>query len=184
MLTPVLVFLFGWVVGSIVVAANPSPYFAALGLVFVAGMGGSVMLLHGASYLCFVLLLVYLGGMLVVFAYTSAMAADPYPETLGSLGVLKGLVVYLSAAFVVSVFLWRGWVAESGDFAFDVDELVISRGDAEGVAYMFLEGGWMLMMCGWALLLTLFVVIELIRGPSRGALRAVRLFFMGRPVYL
>lgn len=42
----------------------------------------------------------------------------------------------------------------------------------------------MLMMCGWALLLTLFVVIELIRGPSRGALRAVRLFFMGRPVYL
>lgn len=34
----------------------------------------------------------------------------------------------------------------------------------------------MLMMCGWALLLTLFVVIELIRGPSRGALRAVRLF--------
>nr|BBG22715.1 NADH dehydrogenase subunit 6 [Pristicon trimaculatus] len=173
MLTPVLLFLFGWVVGSIVVAANPSPYFAALGLVFVAGMGGSVMLLHGASYLCFVLLLVYLGGMLVVFAYTSAMAADPYPETLGSLGVLKGLVVYLSALFVMCVFLWRGWAAESGDFAFDGDELSMSRGDIEGVAYMYSAGGWTLMMCGWALLLTLFVVMELIRGPSRGALRAV-----------
>lgn len=91
--------------GSIAVAANPSPYFAALGLVFVAGIGGSVLLLHGASYLCFVLLLVYLGGMLVVFAYTSAIAADPYPETLGSLGVLKGLAVYSSALFVICIFL-------------------------------------------------------------------------------
>lgn len=86
-------------------AANPSPYFAALGLVFVAGMGGSIMLLHGASYLCFILFLVYLGGMLVVFAYTSAMAADPYPETLGSFEVLKGLVVYFSALLVACVVL-------------------------------------------------------------------------------
>nr|QWE49840.1 NADH dehydrogenase subunit 6 [Taeniamia macroptera] len=172
MLTSVLLFLFGWVVGSIVVAANPSPYFAALGLVFVAGMGGSVLLLHGASYLCFVLLLVYLGGMLVVFAYTSAMAADPYPETLGSLGVLKGLVVYSSALFVMCIFLWRGWAAESGDFAFEGDALSMSRGDVEGVAFMYSAGGWTLMMCGWGLLLALFVVMELIRGPSRGALRA------------
>lgn len=161
-------------VGLIVVAANPSPYFAALGLVFVAGIGGSVMLLHGASYLCFVLLLVYLGGMLVVFAYTSAMAADPYPETLGSLGVLKGLVTYLGAVFVICTFLWRGWAAESGDFAFEGDEFGIFRGDMEGVAYIYSAGGWGLIMCGWGLLLTLFVVMELIRGPSRGALRAVR----------
>lgn len=86
-------------------AANPSPYFAALGLVFVAGIGGSILLLHGASYLCFILLLVYLGGMLVVFAYTSAIAADPYPETLGSIGVLKGLVVYFCGLLVISIFL-------------------------------------------------------------------------------
>nr|WNH20709.1 NADH dehydrogenase subunit 6 [Zapogon evermanni] len=169
----VLLFLFGWVMGSIIVAANPSPYFGALGLVFVAGMGGSVMLMHGASYLCFVLFLVYLGGMLVVFAYTSAMAADPYPETLGSFGVLKGFVVYLLSFVVMSVFLWRGFVAEPGDLAFDLDELSMFRGDVEGVAQMYSSGGWTLMMCGWALLLALFVVMELIRGSSRGALRAV-----------
>lgn len=173
MLTLVALFLFGWVVGTIIVAANPSPYFAAFGLVFVAGMGGSIMLLHGASYLCFVLLLVYLGGMLVVFAYTSAMAADPYPESLGSWGVLKSLVAYFSGFVVVCALLWRGWVAEPGDFAFDSDEFGMFRGDIEGVAHMYFGGGWTLMMCGWALLLTLFVVIELIRGPSRGALRAV-----------
>lgn len=108
MLISVLLFLSGWVVGSIVVASNPSPYFAALGLVFVAGMGGSVLLLHGASYLCFILLLVYLGGMLVVFAYTSAMAADPYPETLGSLGVLKALGINSIGLLIICIFLRGG----------------------------------------------------------------------------
>nr|YP_010183933.1 NADH dehydrogenase subunit 6 [Ostorhinchus fasciatus]YP_010389694.1 NADH dehydrogenase subunit 6 [Ostorhinchus pleuron]QVG62697.1 NADH dehydrogenase subunit 6 [Ostorhinchus fasciatus]UPT34468.1 NADH dehydrogenase subunit 6 [Ostorhinchus pleuron] len=173
MLISVLLFLFGWVVGSIVVASNPSPYFGALGLVFVAGMGGSILLIHGVSYLCFVLLLVYLGGMLVVFAYTSAMAADPYPETLGSFGVLKVLMVYLVISFMACIFLWEGWVAESGDFALEGDMLGMSRGDIEGVAYMYSVGGWTLMVCGWALLLSLFVVMEVIRGPNRGALRAV-----------
>lgn len=90
--------------GAIFVAANPSPYFGALGLVLVGGIGGSIMLLHGASYLCFILLLVYLGGMLVVFAYTSAIAADPYPETLGSPGVLKGLMAYLLGVLGICLF--------------------------------------------------------------------------------
>lgn len=38
---------------------------------------------------------------------------------------------------------------------------------------MYSSGGLVLMLCGWGLLLALFVVMELIRGPSRGALRAV-----------
>lgn len=75
-------------------AANPSPYFAALGLVFVVGTGGALLLLSGGTYFCFVLTLVYLGGILVVFAYTAAMAADPYPETLGSSGVLNVFMIY------------------------------------------------------------------------------------------
>lgn len=35
----IYVLLFGLVVGLIAVASNPSPYFAALGLVAVAGLG-------------------------------------------------------------------------------------------------------------------------------------------------
>lgn len=75
--------LLGWVAGFIVVASNPSPYFAALGLVFVVGVGGLFLLICGAIYFCFILMLVYLGGILVVFAFTAAIAADPHPETLG-----------------------------------------------------------------------------------------------------
>ena len=49
----------------------------------------------------------------------------------------------------------------------------VLRGDVSGVALMYSFGGGMLVVCAWVLLLTLFVVLELTRGLSRGALRAV-----------
>lgn len=61
-------------------ASNPAPYFAALGLVVVAGAGCAVLAGSGASFLAVVLFLIYLGGMLVVFAYSAALAAEPHPE--------------------------------------------------------------------------------------------------------
>lgn len=71
----------GLVFGLVAVASNPSPYFAALGLVVVAGLGCGVLVGHGGSFLSLVLFLIYLGGMLVVFAYSSALAAEPFPES-------------------------------------------------------------------------------------------------------
>lgn len=52
-------------------------------------------------------------------------------------------------------------------------DLSLLRGDFSGVAFMYSLGGAMLVVSGWVLLLTLFVVLELTRGLSRGALRAV-----------
>ena len=74
-------FLFCLVLGLVAVASNPSPYFGALGLVVVAGMGCGILIGHGGPFLSLVLFLIYLGGMLVVFAYSAALAAEPYPET-------------------------------------------------------------------------------------------------------
>jgi len=76
--------LFALVLGLVAVASNPSPYFAALGLVVVAGMGCGVLVGHGGPFLSLVLFLIYLGGILVVFAYSAALAAEPYPESWGS----------------------------------------------------------------------------------------------------
>nr|YP_010892942.1 NADH dehydrogenase subunit 6 [Butis melanostigma]WJQ22777.1 NADH dehydrogenase subunit 6 [Butis melanostigma] len=167
------VFMLGLVLGLIVVASNPSPFFWALGLVVVSGMGCGVLVGHGAPFLSLVLFLIYLGGMLVVFAYSAALAAEPFPETLGSRPVFINFVVYVLAVCVGGWVLGQGWFG--GGWA-TVDELVefsVLRGDVSGVALMYSSGGWMLVLSAWVLLLTLFVVLEVCRGLSRGALRAV-----------
>ena len=84
----------GLVFGLVAVACNPSPYFAALGLVVVAGFGCGVLVGHGGTFLPLILFLIYLGGMLVVFAYCAALAAEPYPESLGSRRIVAAMVVY------------------------------------------------------------------------------------------
>lgn len=67
--------------GVIAVASNPSPYYAAFGLVVVAALGCGILAGHGGHFLALVLFLIYLGGILVVFAYSAALAAEPYPES-------------------------------------------------------------------------------------------------------
>ena len=73
--------VFGLVLGLVAVASNPSPYFAALGLVVVAGLGCGILVGYGGAFFSLVLFLIYLGGMLVVFAYSAALVAEPFPET-------------------------------------------------------------------------------------------------------
>nr|YP_009139445.1 NADH dehydrogenase subunit 6 [Plectorhinchus vittatus]AKF78351.1 NADH dehydrogenase subunit 6 [Plectorhinchus vittatus] len=166
-------FLFGLVLGLVAVASNPSPYFGALGLVVVAGLGCGVLVGHGGSFLSLVLFLIYLGGMLVVFAYSAALAAEPYPESLGSRPVAASMLVYVVMVFMVSGLYWGGWYEFSWVSVDELGEFSMLRGDIGGVALMYSLGGGMLVISAWVLLLTLFVVLELTRGLSRGTLRAV-----------
>nr|YP_003457107.1 NADH dehydrogenase subunit 6 [Oneirodes thompsoni]BAI77181.1 NADH dehydrogenase subunit 6 [Oneirodes thompsoni] len=165
--------LFGLVLGLVAVASNPSPYFAALGLVVVAGLGCGVLMGHGGSFLSLVLFLIYLGGMLVVFAYSAALAAEPYPESLGSWPVVVLMGAYLSGVGLVSSLFWGGWYESSWLPVEELGEFCMLRGDVAGVAMMYSFGGAMLVVSAWVLLLTLFVVLELTRGLGRGTLRAV-----------
>nr|QLI53779.1 NADH dehydrogenase subunit 6 [Perccottus glenii] len=167
------VFMFGLIVGLVAVASNPSPYFAAFGLVVVSGMGCGILVGHGAPFLSLVLFLIYLGGMLVVFAYSAALAAEPLSETLGSRPVALSMLMYLGLIVTGVWFFWGGWFS---NFWVTVDEIVefsVFRGDMAGMALMYYTGGWMLVVGAWVLLLTLFVVLEVSRGLGRGALRVV-----------
>nr|YP_010567801.1 NADH dehydrogenase subunit 6 [Cottus cognatus]QWE36992.1 NADH dehydrogenase subunit 6 [Cottus cognatus]UZC54961.1 NADH dehydrogenase subunit 6 [Cottus cognatus] len=166
-------FLLGLVLGLVAVASNPSPYFAALGLVVVAGMGCGVLVGHGGPFLSLVLFLIYLGGMLVVFAYSAALAAEPFPESWGSRPVFMYMVMYVVGVVVVSSVVWGGWHEVSWVPADELGDFSVFRGDIGGVAFMYSSGGGMLVLSAWVLLLTLFVVLELTRGLSRGTLRAV-----------
>ncbi|YP_009037623.1 NADH dehydrogenase subunit 6 (mitochondrion) [Sparus aurata] len=165
--------LLGLVLGLIVVASNPSPYFAALGLVVAAGVGCGILVWHGGSFLCFILFLIYLGGMLVVFAYCAALAADSHWESLGSQSVAATMLVYGVSVGVLAGGFYGGWYESSWLTVEEFHELAVHRGDAAGVALMYMPGGKMLMIAAWTLLLTLFVVMELVRGKNRGALRSI-----------
>nr|YP_006303635.1 NADH dehydrogenase subunit 6 [Trachinops taeniatus]AEK53195.1 NADH dehydrogenase subunit 6 [Trachinops taeniatus] len=171
-----VIFLMGAFLGMVSVASNPSPYYAAFGLVMVAGMGCGVLAMSGGSFSSLVLFLVYLGGMLVVFAYSAAFCAEPYPEDWSSLPVLWNFLFYVALG-------GAGWGAVAWAFEGKVGEInwgtegkagEISQihWETEGVGELYsVEGGGMIGLAVWMLLQTLFVVFELTRGLGRGPLR-------------
>nr|YP_009472244.1 NADH dehydrogenase subunit 6 [Microdevario kubotai]BAV71729.1 NADH dehydrogenase subunit 6 [Microdevario kubotai] len=161
------------VLGMVAVASNPTPYFAVLGLVVVAGVGCGVLVNCGGSFLSLILFLIYLGGMLVVFAYSAALAAEPFPEAWGDRFVVIRGAIYVLVVAMVGSFLWSGWYEGSLVVIDGLKEFSVMRGDIGGVAMMYSLGGKMLVICAWVLLLTLFVVLEVTRGLSYGVLRAV-----------
>nr|YP_009388948.1 NADH dehydrogenase subunit 6 [Ptyodactylus guttatus]BAX77908.1 NADH dehydrogenase subunit 6 [Ptyodactylus guttatus] len=158
------------VVGVVGVAANPAPMYGALGLVVAAAGGCGFMVGLGASFIGVVLFLIYLGGMLVVFAYSVALAAEAYPETWVDYSVL----VYALGYCVLVVVGWEimevGYVG-GGVMGMDFAGLSGLRGDVGGVMLLYSVGGGMLLLCGYSLLLALFVVFELVRGVGFGSLR-------------
>nr|YP_009538193.1 NADH dehydrogenase subunit 6 [Indicator maculatus]AYN73688.1 NADH dehydrogenase subunit 6 [Indicator maculatus]QNN84417.1 NADH dehydrogenase subunit 6 [Indicator maculatus] len=162
-----------FVLGGLAVASNPSPYYGVVGLVIASVVGCGWLLNLGVSFVALVLFMVYLGGMLVVFVYSVSLAADPFPEAWGDwrvLGYGVGLVGVLVVGVVVGgvVECWKfGVETVDGDGVFSV------RLDFSGVAMFYSWGVGMFLVAGWGLLLTLFVVLELVRGLSYGAIRAV-----------
>nr|YP_009312306.1 NADH dehydrogenase subunit 6 [Mesonoemacheilus triangularis]BAV71768.1 NADH dehydrogenase subunit 6 [Mesonoemacheilus triangularis] len=165
--------LMALIIGLVAVASNPAPYFAAFGLVVAAGVGCGVLIGHGGSFLSLVLFLIYLGGMLVVFAYSAALAAEPFPEAWGDRSVIGYVLIYLLGVGLMVGLFWEDWYEGSWVVIDGLKEFSMLRGDTSGVAMMYSSGGGMLIICAWVLLLTLFVVLELTRGLGRGALRAV-----------
>nr|YP_010000377.1 NADH dehydrogenase subunit 6 [Oriolus oriolus]QOD96250.1 NADH dehydrogenase subunit 6 [Oriolus oriolus] len=161
-----------FVLGGLAVASNPSPYYGVIGLVVasIAGCGWLVSL--GVSFVSLVLVMVYLGGMLVVFVYSVSLAADPYPEAwtdwrVVGYGFGMGLVV------IVGLVVYGSFDLLAGGAAVNNEGVSLVRTDFSGVAMFYSWGAGQFLIGGWGLLLTLFVVLELVRGLSRGAIRAV-----------
>lgn len=69
-----------FVIGFVGFSSKPSPIYGGLGLIVSGGVGCGIVLNFGGSFLGLMVFLIYLGGMLVVFGYTTAMATEIYPE--------------------------------------------------------------------------------------------------------
>nr|YP_009720972.1 NADH dehydrogenase subunit 6 [Rupicola peruvianus]QGM79744.1 NADH dehydrogenase subunit 6 [Rupicola peruvianus] len=162
-----------FILGGLAVASNPSPYYGVVGLVLSSIVGCGWLMSLGASFVALVLFLVYLGGMLVVFVYSVSLAADPFPEAWGDWRVVEygvGLILVMVAGGFIMGMLEFQWF---GVGTVDSGGLFSVRLDFDGVAMFYFWGVGQFLVAGWGLLLTLFVVLELVRGLSRGAIRAV-----------
>ena len=69
-----------FVIGFVGFSSKPSPIYGGLGLIVSGGVGCGIVLNFVGSFLGLMVFLIYLGGMLVVFGYTTAMATEMYPE--------------------------------------------------------------------------------------------------------
>lgn len=73
-----------FVVSFVGFSSKPSPIYGGVGLIVSGGIGCGIVLNYGGSFLGLIVFLIYLGGMLVVFGYTTAMAMEEYPEVWSS----------------------------------------------------------------------------------------------------
>nr|YP_010758199.1 NADH dehydrogenase subunit 6 [Elephantulus intufi]WEW63561.1 NADH dehydrogenase subunit 6 [Elephantulus intufi] len=163
-----------FVMGLVGVSSKPSPIFGGLSLIMSGGVGCGLIVSSGGSFLGLMVFLVYLGGMLVVFGYTTAMATEEYPEGWGSSkvvlgGVMLGVLVEMMVG--VWLFLESGDMvggAVSGDIGGSVVEGYFGggmiRGDYAGSSFLYGYGGWLLLISVWVLLVSIFIVIEVVRG--------------------
>ena len=69
-----------FVIGFVGFSSKPSPIYGGLGLIVSGGVGCGIVLNFGGSFLGLIVFLIYLGGMMVVFGHTTAMATEQYPE--------------------------------------------------------------------------------------------------------
>nr|YP_588197.1 NADH dehydrogenase subunit 6 [Phaethon rubricauda]BAE92887.1 NADH dehydrogenase subunit 6 [Phaethon rubricauda] len=162
-----------FVLGGLAVASNPSPYYGVVGLVLASVAGCGWLLSLGVSFVSLVLFMVYLGGMLVVFVYSVALAADPFPEAWGDRQVMGYGVCLLLTLAVGGVVGGLVGSYEAGVITVDSGGMFSVRLDFSGVAMFYSCGVGMFLVAGWGLLLTLFAVLEVVRGLARGAIRAV-----------
>nr|YP_010158054.1 NADH dehydrogenase subunit 6 [Plectropomus laevis]QRG30001.1 NADH dehydrogenase subunit 6 [Plectropomus laevis] len=173
MFTLLTFLMVGFLSGMIAVASNPSPFYAALGVMSAAGFGCALLATYGACFLALVLFLIYLGGMLVVFAYSAALASEPYPTIWGERAVGSTMAIYIGVMCSFANFAMPYWYDFTTSGIDGSEWYGLFAVDHGGVTVMYSLGGGLLFVSAGVLLLTLFVVLELTRGLSRGALRAV-----------
>jgi len=138
-----------FVVSFVGFSSKPSPIYGGVGLVVGGGVGCGIIVNFGGSFLGLIVFLIYLGGMLVVFGYTTAMATEQYPEAWASnMTVLGSFIVGLAVEVVLTLYVLVGKELELayefneiGDWAvYDTGDLDLFSQETVGVAALYSYG--------------------------------------------
>nr|AFK91998.1 NADH dehydrogenase subunit 6 [Rhinopithecus roxellana]AIX11528.1 NADH dehydrogenase subunit 6 [Rhinopithecus roxellana] len=170
-----ILFLFSvlLIMGFVGFSSKPSPIYGGLALVISGVIGCIIILNYGGTYMGLMMFLIYLGGMMVVFGYTTAMAIEEYPEAwvsgwevLGSLltGLMMevGLILWVldcnELVVVINLNSMGDWVIFEGEGP------GLIREDSIGAGALYDYGRWLVVVVGWTLFVGVYVVIEITRG--------------------
>ena len=140
---------------------SSSPFYSVFGVLSIALCHALVLALMGVPFLSLLLVIVYAGGMLVVFLFSTILSADRFPSFSFSFFVLSLVGLFLVFCPLVGEsynFTAKGFTGPSV-----VDSLVS----------MYMEWGAVLCVVGVALLFALIGVLSL--GFEHGVKKLRRL---------
>nr|AXY95342.1 NADH dehydrogenase subunit 6 [Trachypithecus barbei] len=161
------------VMGFVGFSSKPSPIYGGLALIISGVVGCVIILNYGGTYMGLMMFLIYLGGMMVVFGYTTAMAIEEYPEAwvsgfevLGSflvglameVGLILWILDYGESVVVINLNNMGSWVVFEGEGA------GLIREDSIGAGALYDYGRWLVVVAGW----TLFVGVYIGYWNTRG----------------
>nr|YP_010409724.1 NADH dehydrogenase subunit 6 [Cebuella niveiventris]UOG84986.1 NADH dehydrogenase subunit 6 [Cebuella pygmaea]UOG84999.1 NADH dehydrogenase subunit 6 [Cebuella pygmaea]URH14466.1 NADH dehydrogenase subunit 6 [Cebuella niveiventris] len=163
------------VMGFVGFSSKPSPIYGGLVLIFSGAVGCVITLYFGGSYMGLMVFLIYLGGMMVVFGYTAAMAIDEHPETWVSSADIFGIFVLGLMMETTMMFLLGGdpvktveivinYNTVSSWMIYEGDGPGLIREDPTGAAALYNYGFWVVLVTCWALFMGMHIAIELTRG--------------------
>lgn len=162
-----------FIIGFVGFSSKPSPIYGGVGLIVSGGVGCGIIVSFGGSFLGLMVFLIYLGGILVVFGYTTAMATEQYPEAwVSNMVVLGSFVIGLIIEFILVIYVLVGeklevvlGFNEIGDWAvYDVSDFGVFTKESMGVAALYSYGNWLVVVTGWSLLIGVVIILEITRG--------------------
>lgn len=162
-------------VGFISFSSKPSPIYGGFGLIISGCFGCGLVISCEGSFLGLLVFLIYLGGILVVFGYTAAIAIEEYPEVWSSNKILLGsLLLGCISEFLFIAYAIMGNSYElcyALDFNSEGDWVIFDTGDsgffseeAIGVTALYSYGSWLVVVSGWSLVFCVIIIMEITRG--------------------
>lgn len=110
-----------FVISFVGFSSKPSPIYGGVGLIVSGGIGCGIIVSFGGSFLGLIVFLIYLGGMLVVFGYTTAIATEQYPEAwVSNIVVFGSFTVGLIMEFLLVLYFL---VIEKLEMIFEFSEI-------------------------------------------------------------
>uniref|UniRef100_A0AAU7E399 NADH-ubiquinone oxidoreductase chain 6 n=1 Tax=Protankyra bidentata TaxID=2904677 RepID=A0AAU7E399_9ECHN len=155
--------------GATITIYSLSPYFSSLGLVLLSFSVCCFLSYFGYSFLGLILLLTYLGGMVVVFIYSSALTLDRYPLV----GGWSGFVVVVFFFLGILSYLSGGCTIGTGGFFSSVSSSFNESLDWSGSGLLYYSYWGLLFLVGLCLLVVLVFVLLVTFGCYKGSLRSL-----------